>query len=118
MWYQTGTDILYRYINDGNSEYWVDFFSTPLRAILPEADIGGGDGEVQYNDTGTFGANANFSYDQSVSMLKVPRFRITQTQSPATPTSTGQTGEITWDAAWVYVCVAPNTWRRAGLYTW
>jgi len=118
MWYQSGTDILYRYINDGTGEYWVDFFSTPLRAILPEADIGGGDGEVQYNDTGTFGANANFSYDQVTGQLKVPRFRITQSQSPVSPYSPGHTGEITWDGSWLYVCVAPNTWLRAGLYTW
>ena len=118
MWYQSGTDILYRYINDGTSEYWVDFFSTPLRAILPEADIGGGDGEVQYNDNGTFGANANFSYDQVTGSLKVPRFRITQSQSPASPSSTGQVGEITWDGEWLYVCVAPNSWLRAGLYPW
>jgi len=118
MWYQSGTDILYRYINDGTSEYWVDFFSTPLRAILPEADIGGGDGEVQYNDNGTFGANANFSYDQVTGSLKVPRFRITQSQSPASSSSPGQVGEITWDGSWLYVCVAPNTWHRAGLYPW
>jgi hypothetical protein len=118
MWYQTGTDILYRYVNDGTSEYWLDLFSTPLRAVLPEQDIGGGDGEVQYNDNGAFGANANFSYDQVTQVLKVPRLRATQSQSPATPTSTGLVGEITWDGNWVYVCVAPNTWRRAGLYSW
>ena len=118
MWYQSGTDILYRYVYDGSNAFWLDLFSTPLRAILPESDIGGGDGEVQYNDNGTFGANANFSYDQVNSILKVPRLRVTQTQSPATPGSTGLVGEITWDGEWVYVCVAPNTWRRAGLYTW
>ena len=118
MWYQTGTDILYRYVNDGTSEYWLDLFSTPLRAVLPEQDIGGGDGEVQYNDNGAFGANANFSFDQVTQTLKVPRMRVTQTQSPASPTSTGLVGEITWDGDWVYVCVAPNTWRRAGLYSW
>jgi hypothetical protein len=118
MWYQTGTDILYRYVNDGTSEYWLDLFSTPLRAVLPERDIGGDTGEVQYNDNGAFGANINFHYDKVTSTLKVPKFRITQTQSPATPGSTGTVGEITWDGDWVYVCVAPNTWRRAGLYSW
>ena len=107
-----------RYINDGNSQYWVDYFSTPLRAILPSNDIAGGDGQVQYYDSAAFGANTAFVYDKSLSTLRVPRFRITQTQSPATPTSTGQTGEITWDAGWLYVCIAPNTWRRAGLFAW
>jgi hypothetical protein len=118
MWYQSGTDILYRYVYDGTSEYWLDLFSTPLRAILPSQDIGGGDGEVQYNDNGTFGANASFAFDKTTGTLKVERFRITKTQSPATTTSPGNTGEITWDGNWMYVCVAPNSWVRAGLYTW
>ena len=118
MWYQTGTDILYRYVNDGTSEYWLDLFSTPLRAVLPSRDIAGSTGEVQYNDDGAFGANVNFVFDKTTGTLKVERFRITKTQSPATPNSTGLTGEITWDGSWLYVCVAPNTWVRAGLYSW
>ena len=118
MWYQSGTDILYRYVNDGTSEYWLDLFSTPLRAVLPSRDIGGGDGEVQYNDNGTFGANAKFAFDKTTGTLKVERFRITQTQSPVNPTSPGLQGEITWDGQWMYVCIAPNSWVRAGLYTW
>jgi len=118
MWYQSGTDILYRYVNDGTNEYWLDLFSTPLRAILPSRDIGGGDGEVQFNDNGTFGANARFKFDKTTGTLQVDRFRITQSQSPATPGSPGNTGEITWDGNWMYVCVAPNSWVRAGLYTW
>jgi hypothetical protein len=118
FWYQSGTDILYRYVNDGTSSYWLDLFSTPLRAILPERDIGGDNGQVQFYDNGVFGANSTFVFDKTTGTLQVPKFRITQTQSPATPTSTGVTGEITWDGAWLYVCVAPNTWKRAGLYTW
>jgi len=118
MWYQSGTDILYRYIFDGTNEYWIDLFSTPLRAVLPSQDIAGGDGEVQFNDNGTFGANANFAFDKTTGTLKVERFRVTKTQSPATPGSPGLTGEITWDGGWLYVCVAPNSWVRAGLYTW
>jgi hypothetical protein len=118
MWYQSGTDILYRYVFDGTNEYWLDLFSTPLRAILPSRDIAGGDGEVQFNNDGEFGANVNFAFDKTTGTLKVERFRITKTQSPATPGSPGITGEITWDGNWMYVCVAPNSWVRAGLYTW
>ena len=118
MWYQSGTDILYRYVYDGANEYWLDLFSTPLRAILPSRDIAGGDGEVQFNNDGEFGANVNFVFDKTTGTLKVERFRITKTQSPATPTSPGVQGEITWDGNWMYVCVAPNSWVRAGLYTW
>jgi hypothetical protein len=118
MWYQSGTDILYRYVYDGTNNYWLDLFSTPLRAILPSRDLAGGDGEVQFNDNGTFGANVNFAFDKTTGTLKAERFRITKSQSPATPTSPGVQGEITWDGNWMYVCVAPNSWVRAGLYTW
>ena len=118
MWYQSGTDILYRYVYDGTNSYWLDLFSTPLRAVLPTRDLAGGNGEVQFNDNGVFGANSTFVFDKATSTLSVPRFRITPSTRPTTPTSSGNTGEITWDSTWIYVCVAPNTWVRAGLYSW
>ncbi len=37
---------------------------------------------------------------------------------PATASSTGTTGQISWDANFIYVCVATNTWKRAALSTW
>jgi hypothetical protein len=118
MWWQTGTDILYRFVNDGTSEYWLDLFSTPLRAILPSRDIGGADGQVQYNNGMSFAGNANFIFDQTTGTLRVERFRITKSQSPATPSSVGTVGEITWDSEWMYVCTGPNQWRRMPLYAW
>ena len=42
--------------------------------------------------------------------------------SPSTPpgsaSSVGQTGNITWDSNYIYVCVATNTWKRVGISTW
>jgi hypothetical protein len=37
---------------------------------------------------------------------------------PATATSTGTAGQIAWDATFIYVCTATNTWVRAALSTW
>jgi hypothetical protein len=40
---------------------------------------------------------------------------------PHTPSSafdTGTPGQIAWDANYVYVCIAPNTWRRSALAAW
>ena len=37
---------------------------------------------------------------------------------PATSTSTGTKGVIKWDANYIYVCVATNTWRRVAIGTW
>lgn len=43
---------------------------------------------------------------------------VTNSYSPANATSPGTTGQIVWDSAYVYVCVATNTWKRAALTTW
>jgi hypothetical protein len=41
--------------------------------------------------------------------------------SPLTPSSAhaaGTKGTIAWDSNYVYICVAPNTWKRAPLSSW
>jgi hypothetical protein len=40
------------------------------------------------------------------------------TQTPASAGATGTAGTVTWDAGYVYVCTATNTWKRAELLTW
>lgn len=34
---------------------------------------------------------------------------------PASGTASGSTGQISWDASYVYVCASANSWRRASL---
>jgi len=46
------------------------------------------------------------------------RIRIATAKTPASATDTGTTGEICWDANYVYVCTATNTWKRSALSTW
>jgi hypothetical protein len=43
--------------------------------------------------------------------------RITA-RTPATATAEGIPGQVCWDANFVYVCVAKNTWKRAAIVTW
>jgi len=38
--------------------------------------------------------------------------------APTTATDTGVAGDIRYDADYVYVCVAANTWKRSALATW
>ncbi|MBT9156635.1 MAG: hypothetical protein DDT37_01623 [Firmicutes bacterium] len=38
--------------------------------------------------------------------------------TPASATAPGGVGEIRWDANFIYVCIATNTWRRAGIAVW
>ena len=40
------------------------------------------------------------------------------TTAPSSASDTGTAGEIRWDSNYIYVCVAANTWKRAGLSSW
>ncbi len=39
-------------------------------------------------------------------------------KTPASASATGTAGDICWDASYIYVCTAKNTWKRAWIATW
>jgi len=43
---------------------------------------------------------------------------ILPTHTPASATAAGTLGEVTWDASYIYVCTAANTWKRVAIGTW
>lgn len=43
---------------------------------------------------------------------------IATAKTPASATAAGTTGEIAWDADYIYVCIATNTWKRVAIATW
>jgi hypothetical protein len=40
------------------------------------------------------------------------------TRTPSSATDYGTAGEVRWDASYIYICVATNTWKRAAIATW
>ena len=44
--------------------------------------------------------------------------RVRTAKTPSSATDTGNQGDIAWDANYIYVCTATNTWVRAALSTW
>ncbi|MHC5653719.1 hypothetical protein [Stappia sp. ICDLI1TA098] len=44
--------------------------------------------------------------------------QVTSPKTPASATDTGETGQIAWDDEHIYVCTAPDTWKRSTLTTW
>jgi trimeric autotransporter adhesin len=40
------------------------------------------------------------------------------TKTPASASDTGTEGTITWDADYIYICTATNTWKRVAISTW
>ncbi len=53
-------------------------------------------------------------------VLEIPgnTLRIATAKTPASATAAGTTGDICWDANFVYVCTATNTWKRTAISTW
>jgi hypothetical protein len=44
--------------------------------------------------------------------------RVANARTPATAGAAGNAGDICWDANYIYVCVAANTWKRVAIATW
>jgi hypothetical protein len=59
----------------------------------------------------TFNSNGNFGITGNT--LNIP-----VTRTPASASATGTTGDICWDASYIYVCVATDTWKRTAISTW
>ena len=60
------------------------------------------------------------SSDSGGALLQVngDRIRVGTAKTPATSGATGTAGEICWDASYIYVCTATNTWKRTAIATW
>lgn len=44
--------------------------------------------------------------------------RLRTAKTPASASAAGNTGDIAWDANYIYVCIANATWRRVAHATW
>lgn len=44
--------------------------------------------------------------------------RLRTAKTPSSASDTGVAGQIAWDANYVYVCTATNTWKRTAITTW
>jgi hypothetical protein len=79
-------------------------------------DPAGGNARIDSSGRLLIGGSA----DSGGALLQVfgDRIRIGTAKTPASATATGTTGEIAWDANYIYVCTATNTWKRVAISTW
>lgn len=76
-----------------------------------------------YTDAGGFNFNA-LSISRSAgnavfyNLVTAPQLRISLSNPPASATATGSAGVIRWDANYIYVCTATDTWKRVAIATW
>ena len=66
--------------------------------------------------TGNFGFKTNAP--TTTIDINDDKFRVRTAKRPASSTATGNAGDICWDANYIYVCTATNTWVRSALATW
>jgi hypothetical protein len=44
--------------------------------------------------------------------------RVRTAKTPSSASDTGTAGQIAWDANYIYVCTATDTWKRVAIATW
>jgi hypothetical protein len=84
----------------GDLEIRMNHAATPS-VLISGADVGLSTNLLVLNDTTLSGE------------LFVPSPTV-----PPAANSPGTTGQISWDANYVYVCIATNTWKRTAIATW
>jgi len=74
----------------------------------------------QISETGNFGiGDAIPAISDGVGLhINGKILRLDTPKTPASAGATGNQGEICWDASYIYVCTATNTWKRAAISTW
>jgi len=74
--------------------------------------------DINLNATSAFFINSQlgnagiYNNDPKATLDVNGTFRIASGRAPATSTSTGVAGQIAWDASYIYICVATNSWKR------
>ena len=108
----------------------LDVSVAAIAALCTDHTSGSVDGELGFFTTGGNIISERLRIDSSgrvgvgtttpTTLLDVnaDTVRVRTARTPASATATGATGEICWDANYIYVCTATNTWKRSALSTW
>ena len=78
----------------------------------------GGDlsGNVLFKTSGKVGINTTSPTAKMDINSDIIRLRTAKT--PATAGAAGNQGDICWDADYIYICTATNSWKRVAIATW
>ena len=81
--------------------------------------FGGGAGErVRIDKDSRLLVGANVHSGDALLQVNGDRIRVATPKTPASATDTGTAGEACWDADYIYVCTATNTWKRTAISAW
>ena len=91
------------------SNYSGDGYIPPTNLTTDVSTQGNSIGDFRRNST----TNHPYYYD-GIAWRVLPKL----VDTPATSTSTGERGDVAWNASHFYVCNSTNVWRRVALTTW
>ena len=111
----------WKYVNSAAAGYYYLYAGEHIWTTAPSGTAGN---PITFTQAMTLDASGRLlvgtTSDSGGALLQVngDRVRIATAKTPASATATGTTGEVCWDANYVYVCTATNTWKRAAIATW
>jgi len=86
-----------------------------------EVDIAGDlivDTDTLFVDAATNRVGIGTSSPTNLLDVNDDSIRIRTAKTPSSASDTGTTGQIAWDADYIYVCTATDTWKRVAIATW
>lgn len=87
-------------------------------AITNGTAIGSG-AKVTASNTVVIGnTSVTGNYFQGILDTAGDTLRVRTSRTPASASATGNAGDICWDADYIYVCTATDTWKRTAIATW
>lgn len=64
------------------------------------------------------GTTEKFSVTNGGTVTLAGSLIVSTAQTPANASAAGTAGTVAWDADYIYVCTAANTWKRVAIATW
>ena len=69
-------------------------------------------------DASTSRVGINTNQPEAALDINSDSMRLRNSNAPSSADDFGHQGEIRWDANYIYICVATDTWKRVALSTW
>jgi lysophospholipase L1-like esterase len=109
-------------ITTGSYNVVIGSYTGTLTSTSNTVVVADGQGNERFRVSSTgnmgLGTNAPTISDGIGLHISGKLIRLTTAKTPASATDTGNAGEICWDANYIYVCVASNSWRRTAIAVW
>jgi hypothetical protein len=95
-----------------------DIFYVESKSTVPTAFVTNGSERARIDSSGRLLVGASADSGGALLQVNGDRIRVATAKTPASAADTGTAGEICWDADYIYVCTATNTWKRSAIATW